>query len=88
MTCVPPKVRQVEIGGTAMANCIPFGEDVASAEPPSPFGPARLVKSRDGKFDGKVIGTPVDSRKRRHGSSDTTSSGPLVSTSWTGSSRN
>jgi hypothetical protein len=24
-------VRQVEIGGTAMANCIPFGEDVASA---------------------------------------------------------
>src|SRR4051812_41300501 len=25
----------------------------------TPFGPARVVKSRDGKFDGEIVGTPA-----------------------------
>jgi hypothetical protein len=29
----------------------------------TPFGPARLVKSRDGKFDGEIVGTPSRNSK-------------------------
>ena len=29
----------------------------------SPYGPIRVVKSRDGKFDGEVIGTPTPGSK-------------------------
>ena len=34
-----------------------------AAPPASPYGPTRLVKSRDGKFDGEVIGSPVPGGK-------------------------
>ena len=35
-------------------------EPVVAAAPAatSPYGPARIVKSKDGRFDGEVIGTP------------------------------
>ena len=29
----------------------------------SPFGPTRVVKSRDGKFDGEIVGTPARNSK-------------------------
>ena len=34
-----------------------------ASAPPSPFGPARLVKSRDGRFDGELTGTPAPGGK-------------------------
>jgi hypothetical protein len=35
-----------------------------AAQPaPSPFGPTRVVKSRDGKFDGEIVGTPARNGK-------------------------
>ena len=35
-----------------------------TAQPPaSPFGPTRVVKSRDGKFDGEIVGTPARNSK-------------------------
>ena len=35
----------------------------AQANAPSPFGPTRVVKSRDGKFDGEIVGTPARNSK-------------------------
>jgi hypothetical protein len=37
----------------------------AQTAPPaaSPFGPTRVVKSRDGKFDGEIVGTPARNSK-------------------------
>jgi hypothetical protein len=57
----------------ACASAPPSSGAAASPSPPpaaqtappaaSPFGPTRVVKSRDGKFDGEVVGTPARNSK-------------------------
>ena len=39
------------------------GAAVPAAGPPSRYGPTRVVKSRDGSFDGEIVGTPARGSK-------------------------
>jgi hypothetical protein len=53
---------------TPSQNTTPDSAPAAAAAPAqapasSPFGPTRVVKSRDGKFDGEIVGTPARNGK-------------------------
>jgi len=47
----------------AAASTTPTSTTATTAGAPSKYGPTRVVKSRDGSFDGEVIGTPARNSK-------------------------
>jgi len=50
-------------GGAATATPSTAASTSTTTPPPSPYGPVRVVKSRDGKFDGEVIGAAAAGSK-------------------------